>query len=125
MTRYRVSRLLQKSITLILVCIALLTACEEPAPVVSSTIITNAVIHKMTSLSAASMGIEHRGRIRTGYYADLVLFDPDTIEDTATMENSTAPSVGIEKVWVNGVLAFDDGEPTLVFAGRVVTRSNN
>jgi N-acyl-D-amino-acid deacylase len=80
-------------------------------------------IYKMTALSAASMGMEKRGRIRTGYYADLVLFDPDTIEDKATMQDSTALSVGIEKVWVNGVLAFDDGEPTMVYPGRIVARN--
>ncbi len=79
-------------------------------------------IHKMTGLPAETLGIENRGRIRTGYYADLVLFDPDTIQDKATMQDSTALSVGIEKVWVNGVLAFDHGKPTMVYPGRIITR---
>jgi N-acyl-D-amino-acid deacylase len=79
-------------------------------------------VHKMTGLPAKTLGIRNRGRIKTGYYADLVLFDPDTIQDKATMEDSTALSVGIEKVWVNGVLAFDEGEPTMVYPGRIITR---
>jgi len=79
-------------------------------------------IHKMTGLPAQTLGIENRGRIRTDYYADLVLFDPDTIQDKATMQDSTALSVGIEKVWVNGVLAFDNGEPTMIYPGRIITR---
>ena len=79
-------------------------------------------IYKMTTLAAQSIGITDRGRIRTGYYADLVLFDPDVIADRATMQDSTALSVGIEKVWVNGVLAFENDEPTLVYPGRIVAR---
>lgn len=80
-------------------------------------------IYKMTALAAQSIGIEDRGRIRTGYFADLVLFDPDTIDDRSTMQDPTAVSIGIEKVWVNGVLAFDNGEPTQIFPGRIVVRS--
>lgn len=79
-------------------------------------------IYKMTGLSAAAMGIANRGRIETGFYADLVLFDPNVIEDRATMQNSTALSVGIHKVWVNGVLAFDNGAPTMRYPGRIVSR---
>lgn len=81
-------------------------------------------IHKMTALAAQSIGVSDRGRIRTGYFADLVLFDPDTIEDRSTMQDPTALSVGIAKVWVNGVLAFDNGEPTMRYPGRVVSRSS-
>ena len=81
-------------------------------------------IHKITGLPAKTLGIENRGRIRTGYYADLVLFDPDTIQDKATMQDSTALSVGIEKVWVNGVLAFDQGKPTMAYAGQIITRDS-
>jgi len=81
-------------------------------------------LYKMTSLPAETMGFEKRGSIRAGYYADLVLFDPDRIEDRSTMLDSTAVSVGIEKVWVNGVLAFENGEPTMAYPGRVVSRSD-
>lgn len=79
-------------------------------------------IYKMTGLSAAAMGIANRGRIETGFYADLVLFDPQVIEDRATMQDSTALSDGIHKVWVNGVLAFDNGAPTMRYPGRIVAR---
>jgi N-acyl-D-amino-acid deacylase len=79
-------------------------------------------IHKMTGLAAASMGMEKRGLIRAGNYADLVLFDADVIADRATMQDSTAQSVGVQSVWVNGVLAFDNGEPTMQYPGRIVVR---
>jgi len=79
-------------------------------------------IYKMTALPAATMGFANRGSIQPGYYADLVLFDPSRIADRSTMQDPTALSVGIEKVWVNGVLAFDDGEPTMIYPGRVVNR---
>jgi N-acyl-D-amino-acid deacylase len=77
-------------------------------------------IYKMTGLAAENMGIAGRGRIAAGYYADLVLFDPDTIIDHATMQEPTAVSSGVEQVWVNGVLAFENGEPTGTFAGRII-----
>jgi N-acyl-D-amino-acid deacylase len=64
-------------------------------------------IYKMTGRSADSMGIKERGRIAPGKYADLVLFDPDTVIDHATMTSPAALSEGIVKVWVNGVLAYD------------------
>ena len=77
----------------------------------------------MTARAADSMGISDRGRIAPGHYADLVLFNPDTIIDHADMKEPTAMSSGIERVWVNGVLAFDEGAPTDAFAGQVVRRS--
>jgi len=80
-------------------------------------------IYKMTGLAAANMGFQNRGRIRTGYYADLVLLDPNSIEDKATMQDSTAISVGVEKVWVNGALAFENGRPTMHYPGRIVSRN--
>lgn len=79
-------------------------------------------IYKMTALSAASIGVSDRGLIRAGYFADLDLFDPATIEDRAAMEDSTRLSVGVKSVWVNGVLAFDNGEPTMEYPGRKVSR---
>lgn len=79
-------------------------------------------IYKMTALPAATMGFEERGHIKPGYYADLVLFDPETVEDKSTMLDPTTQSVGIDKVWVNGVLAFENGEPTMVYPGRIVAR---
>ena len=58
-------------------------------------------------------------------HADLVLFDPETITDRASMSNPTAFSIGVKTVWVNGVLAFADGEPTLRYAGRIVTHDSH
>lgn len=80
-------------------------------------------VHKMTALPAATLGIRDRGRIEAGLYADIVLFDPATIGDRATMQERTAQSVGIHSVWVNGVLAFQGGKPTKRYAGRIVTRA--
>jgi N-acyl-D-amino-acid deacylase len=77
-------------------------------------------IFKMTGRAADSMGIVDRGRIAAGYYADLTLFDPDTIIDHATMQEPTAISSGIERVWVNGVLAFENGQSTGVYGGQLV-----
>jgi N-acyl-D-amino-acid deacylase len=76
----------------------------------------------MTARAADNMGIGDRGRITPGHYADLVLFNTDTVIDRATMKEPMAMSSGIERVWVNGVLAFDDGASTGVFAGQVVSR---
>lgn len=78
-------------------------------------------IHKMTGLSARALGLSDRGYLKAGFHADLVLFDPESIADLATMTDPHATSTGIQKVWVNGELAFADGTPTERFAGRVVT----
>ena len=62
-------------------------------------------IRKITSLPAEQVGIAERGSIQVGHYADMVLFDPDTVKDRATFENPHVPSMGIDKVWLNGQLA--------------------
>lgn len=80
-------------------------------------------IHKMSGLPAAALDVPDRGILRPGMFADLVLFDAGEIADRATMQDPTAESVGIRKVWVNGELAFDDAEPTRRYAGRVLRRS--
>ncbi len=66
-------------------------------------------IHKMTGLSAKTFGLSDRGLLREGYAADLVLFDPETIEDAATFEDPEQPAAGISKVWVGGTIAWDNG----------------
>ena len=77
-------------------------------------------IRKMTSLSAANVGITDRGIIRAGLAADLVLFDPKSVEDRATMKDPHAVSVGINMVWVNGAVVFDGKSTTGVHPGTVL-----
>jgi len=81
-------------------------------------------IRKMTSLSAQQVGIVERGSIQVGHYADLVLFDPDTVADRSTPEAPHVPSVGIEKVWVNGQLVFDGGQVTGNRPGKLIRRTS-
>lgn len=79
-------------------------------------------IFKMTGRPADTLGLKERGRLAVGNFADVVVFDPDTIKDHATMTEPTAMSTGIRSVWVNGMLVFDSGETTHVYAGRVIRR---
>jgi N-acyl-D-amino-acid deacylase len=69
-------------------------------------------IRKMTSLPAQRLGWKDRGVIREGAFADLVLFNPDTVIDRSSYINPAALPTGIEKVFVNGVLVWDSGKPT-------------
>jgi hypothetical protein len=64
------------------------------------------------------------GRIRPGYAADFVVFDPDQIEDNATYAAPLNPPSGIAFVFVNGVIALDHGKTTDKNAGRPITRMN-
>ena len=68
-----------------------------------------AAIRKMTSLPALRMGFRDRGRIRPGMKADIVVFDPNTVIDTATTANPTSPPIGIPDVLVNGVPVLEAG----------------
>lgn len=79
-------------------------------------------IHKMTGLSAEHLGLQGRGIIAPGNVADLVLFDPKTVQDNATFQNPTALSTGIERVWVNGQLVFAGGKTTKVFPGQLLRK---
>jgi len=81
-------------------------------------------VRKMTSLAAANVGLRDRGRIAPGMRADLVLFDPTTVIDRATPADPHALSVGIAKVWVNGVLAYQGGRVTGARAGQVLRRNS-
>ena len=65
-----------------------------------------AAIHKMTGMPAQRFGLAGRGLIRKDFAADLVLFDPETILDTATFSDPIQPATGIAAVWVNGVLSY-------------------
>lgn len=80
-------------------------------------------VRKMTSLAADHMGIAERGRIEAGHFADLVLFDPDSVLDLATPESPNEPSQGIEGVWVNGERVYSPSGPTGALPGRVLRGS--
>ncbi len=69
-------------------------------------------VRKMTSLPAQRLNWKDRGVIREGAFADLVLFNPDTVIDRATFAHPSTLSAGVEKVFVNGVLVWDAGKPT-------------
>lgn len=79
-------------------------------------------IRKMTSLPADTFGFEGRGRLREGAYADIVVFDPGTISDRATLLEPTAYPVGIEHVLVNGVPVILSSKRTEANPGRVLLR---
>lgn len=79
-------------------------------------------VRKMTSLPAQRFGLPGRGLIRNGCFADLVLFEPETIGDTATFADPVSSSRGIVAVWVNGVLSYQESGATGERAGRFITR---
>jgi N-acyl-D-aspartate/D-glutamate deacylase len=81
-----------------------------------------AAIYKMTGMPAQRFGLAQRGRIHEGYYADLVLFDPERIIDTATFSDPIRPAVGIEYVWVNGSLAYTSQGSMENRSGRFLPR---
>ncbi|QGP93689.1 D-aminoacylase [Neomoorella glycerini] len=81
-------------------------------------------VAKMTSRPAARLGLRGRGRVTTGFYADLVLFDPETVADRATFQEPAQTPAGIAAVIVNGRVAYQDGRFTGELAGFTLTSSN-
>lgn len=79
-------------------------------------------VRKMTSLNAAKLGITDRGLLRPGQFADVTLFNPDTVMDKSTYEQPFQYNDGIEYVVVNGKLVFDKGMPTGVKPGRAIRK---
>ncbi len=77
-------------------------------------------VRKMTSAVATRLSIPDRGVLRPGFYADIVVFDPETILDRATYEEPHQISVGVKRVFVNGVEIVRDGQATGAKPGRVV-----
>jgi N-acyl-D-amino-acid deacylase len=63
----------------------------------------------MSGKTARWMGIGERGEIKPGYFADIVLFDPDTIADNTTLRETARRPAGIEKVFINGQMVVEDG----------------
>jgi N-acyl-D-amino-acid deacylase len=77
-------------------------------------------IRKMTSLPAANIGIRERGQLTVGYFADVVVFDPDEVQDHATFAEPLQYATGVQHVFVNGTQVLEDGEHTGATPGRVV-----
>src|SRR5437588_44410 len=77
-------------------------------------------IHKLTALPAATLSLAGRGMLKTGDFADVVVFDPATIQDHATYEHPHQLATGVDEVWVNGVRALRAGEATGAASGRAV-----
>ena len=80
-------------------------------------------VRRMTSLPAQTFGLAERGEVREGYWADLVVFDPDAIADTGTYEDPRQYPLGISHVLVNGQLVVEDAKPKHVPAGQVLARA--
>lgn len=85
-------------------------------------------IHKMTALPSSQFKLNNRGKIAKGYFADLVLFDANTIIDNASYQNPQAQADGIKCVWVNGKVSFVEGLDDLSVtqfgrAGRFLSRT--
>ncbi len=77
-------------------------------------------VRKMSGAVAARLGLHDRGLLRPGLAADVVLFDPATIGDRATFEESHQLSIGVRDVWVNGARVLREGEHTGATPGRIV-----
>jgi len=77
-------------------------------------------IHKLAALPAATLSLTDRGQLKSGYFADIVLFDPATIQDHATYERPHQLATGVDDVWINGMRALRQGVATGAASGRAV-----
>ena len=77
-------------------------------------------VRRLTSLPAQNLSLDHRGLLKEGYFADVVVFNPATIQDHATFERPHQYSTGVEDVFVNGVAVLKDDEHTGAKPGRAV-----
>lgn len=77
-------------------------------------------IHRMSGLPAATLGLRQRGLLREGYFADVVVFDPDTITDRATFADPHQLSTGVSEVLVNGTITISGGAFTGELPGRAL-----
>ena len=77
-------------------------------------------VRRMTSLPAGNLGLKDRGALRPGHYADLAVFDPETIRDNATFARPQLYATGMRHVFVNGVQVLRDGDHTGATPGRFV-----
>ncbi|MCP4713056.1 MAG: D-aminoacylase [Planctomycetes bacterium] len=77
-------------------------------------------VKKMTSMPAEKLRIDRRGKLEKGFYADIAIFDPATVKDTATFEKPRQLPLGVNHVLVNGKLTVQNGEHTGTLAGRPI-----
>ena len=77
-------------------------------------------VHKCSALPASRLKLKERGLLIPGYWADVVVFNPDTIEEKSTYDNLHQFPVGIEHVFVNGVWTIKEGLHTGKLAGMIV-----
>ena len=77
-------------------------------------------IRRMSGLPATNLGLDHRGLLKEGMFADIVVFDPKTIADRATFDKPHQYAVGVKHVFVNGVQVIKDGEHTGAKPGRAL-----
>jgi N-acyl-D-amino-acid deacylase len=77
-------------------------------------------IRKLTAFPAANLSLQSRGQLKAGYLADVVVFDPATIQDHATYEKPHQLATGVDHVWINGIRALKDGVATGAPSGRFV-----
>ncbi len=79
-------------------------------------------VYKMTGLAATNLAIEKRGFLRTGYFADIVIFNPETVKDRATIEQPHVLSEGIIQVWVNGKPVYQHKKTSGHYPGHLIKR---
>jgi N-acyl-D-amino-acid deacylase len=77
-------------------------------------------VRRLSALPATNLGLDHRGFLKEGMFADLVVFDPATIADRATFEHPHQYAVGMKHVFVNGVQVIKEGEHTGATPGRAL-----
>ena len=77
-------------------------------------------VHRLTGLPASNLKLKKRGYLKKGFYADVVVFNPKTINDFATFENPMQYAKGVNHVWVNGTHVLNNGNHTGAFGGKFV-----
>lgn len=77
-------------------------------------------VRRITSLPAANLKLDRRGALQEGYFADIVVFDPDRVSDHATFDRPHQYATGVRHVFVNGRQVLKDGEHTGALPGRVI-----
>ena len=81
-------------------------------------------VRKMTGLPAKTFGLKDRGVLKEGAYADITVFDAETVNETATWEKPIQPARGIDATIVNGAVVWRDGRPTGARSGRVLSKQS-